>query len=133
MTEEFNIKNTIIENKDCSRFTPKKDYECVFTCPPYFNQEKYLYENTSTNIYTNYNDWLNIWWRKTVKSSLKESVKYFAFVINNTYKEDMKKICLEEGLNFIEEIPLGKSKNHFQRVSKNSFKGDQILVFKTSF
>jgi len=136
--------NKFFYNEDAAIFTPPHDYDCVFSCPPYAYVELYKHPKSSTNVYTNYCDWLNIWWKSVVKSSLKPSVKYFAFIVNNTYKEDMKGICLlpEFGLEFIEEISLNKSNNlnHFHRIPtdnpgsaiKNIQKGEKILVFKTS-
>jgi len=45
----------------------------------------------------------------------------------------MKNICIQEGLSFLEEIPIGSNaKNHFQRVSINSYKGESLVVFTLS-
>jgi len=131
IVEDFNIDNVIFYNNDSSIFTPKESYDCVFTCPPYFKTEKYNHNSTSINKYSEYEDWLNVWWRNSVKCSIKNCKKYFSFVVNNKYKEDMKRVCIEENLNFIEEIKVGKQNNlnHFQRVSNNSYKGEKLLVF----
>ena len=136
-------------NKDAAYFTPEPNYDTVFTCPPYFLVEEYNHKNTSTNLYPNYNDWLNIWWKNVVSNATKPSVKYFAFVINNTYKEDMINVCLQCNLRFVEEIPINRetSLNHFHRIPiekrikmtdaekakvriKNISKGEQIVVLK---
>lgn len=128
----LNLQNNVFYNFDAAIFIPPEDYECVFSCPPYFDIESYFGENTSTTQFPTYNDWLNIWWRNVIKASVKPSCKYFVYIINNQYKDDMAKICVEEGLELFEEIKIAKSsnKNHFQRVSKNAFKGEQIVVFK---
>jgi len=129
-------------NEDSSTLVPKENYDCVFTCPPYFTTELYIDSKTSTTIYSEYSDWLNVWWKNTVKSSLKPSVKYFAFIINNTYKNDMMNICLlpEFNLEFIDEIKVNKATalNHFHRIPsdkpgskvKNIQKGEEIIVFR---
>jgi hypothetical protein len=129
---DFNLLNKKVYNNDASTFIPEENYECVFTCPPYFNIEKYDCENTSTNAYPEYQRWLNIWWRNVIKCSVKPDTKYFAFVINNQYKDDMIKVCIEESLSLVETIKVGSSnnRNHFQRVSGNSFKGEQIVILK---
>lgn len=116
-------------NKDASILIPKERYDAVFTCPPYFNIEIYNGKNSSTNLFSNYNEWLNIWWRNVIKCSIKNCNKYFSFIINHVYKEDMKNICLEENLKLLKEIKIGSNqKTHFQRVN-NSNKGEFLLVF----
>lgn len=39
--EYFEIPNTVTYNRDCRSFIPHEDFECIFTCPPYYNQEIY--------------------------------------------------------------------------------------------
>ena len=129
-------ENYTMFNYDCSEFAPEEDYEGVVTCIPYWTTEMYFGEQTSTSKYTTYEDWLNIWWRKTIRLWAKPSVRIFAVMINNQFKEDIKRVCIEEGLNFIEEIQVGKKTNlnHFQRTAQaknegSSKKGEQYLVF----
>lgn len=129
-------ENYTMFNHDCSEFAPEEDYEGVVTCIPYWTTEMYFGEQTSTSKYTTYEDWLNIWWRKTIRLWAKPSVRIFAVMINNQFKEDIKRVCIEEGLNFIEEIQVGKKTNlnHFQRTAQaknegSSKKGEQYLVF----
>ena len=130
ISEYFSLENKYFYNFPAEEFVPNHEYDAVFTCPPYFNTEIYEGEETSTIKYPNYDDWINKWWRKVIQSSLIRNPKYFAFVINNKYKEDMKSICIQEGLTLIEEIPVGKnSLNHFQRKSSNIFKGEFLLIF----
>ena len=132
ISEYFNITNKVFYNKPAEEFIPKESYEAVFTCPPYYDTEIYNGENTSTVKYSSYDSWLNVWWRKVIQNCLINSPKYFSFVINAKYKEDMQAICVQEGLIFLEEIPVGKNvKNHFQRVSKNSYKGESLLILKS--
>jgi hypothetical protein len=120
----------IFYNYDSSEFIPEEKYEAVFTCPPYFKTEKYFNNNTSTNKYSNYNDWLNIWWKKTVKNSIINCEKYFSFIINEKYKEDMKKICIEENLIFLKEIKIGNNKiNHFRRKKKLNKNLEYLIIF----
>ena len=128
----FDMKNKVFHNQPAEDFIPKESYDAVFTCPPYFNTEIYNGESTSTSRFSSYGSWLNEWWRKVVQNCLISSPKYFSFVINNKYKEDMKQVCFQEGLSFLEEIPIGNNqKNHFQRVSKNSYKCEVLLILNT--
>lgn len=138
-------------NEDAAKLTPIEDYDCVFSCPPYYDVESYLHDKTSTVTHPKYNDWLNVWWYNVVKSSLKPSVQYFAFIINNTYLEDMKSVCLrpEFNLEWVEDIFLNKETNlnHFHRIPiekrvkmtdpekakiaiKNIKKGEHLVVLK---
>jgi hypothetical protein len=129
ISEYFQMENKTLYNHPAEEFIPEESYDAVFTCPPYFDTEIYEGEGTSSSKYSSYASWLNVWWRRVVQNSLVRKPKYFSFVINNKYKEDMRRICEEEGLLFLEEIPVGKnSKNHFQRSSENSFKGEFILI-----
>jgi hypothetical protein len=127
--KDFNITNSITYNEDCSSFTPKENYECVFTCPPYYKTEKYNYPEESSNKFSSYEDWLYIWWNNSVKSSLKKSVKYFAFTINNKYKDDMNLVCLNNGLKLIKTINIKLSTSHLNHNS-NIKKGENILIYK---
>jgi len=128
--EKLNNGKKLFFNKDSSEFIPDFEYDSVFTCPPYWTTEKYFCKNTSTKKFDNYNDWLNIWWRKSIKNSLTKCRRYFSFVINNNYKYDMNRICEEEGLKFLCERRVGvRALNHFQRSVNNSFKGESIQIF----
>lgn len=125
---DFNITNTITYNKDSSSFTPEENYECVFTCPPYYKTEVYNYPEESISQFPSYEDWLYIWWDKSVKNSLKDSVKYFAFTINNKYKDDMNLVCLNNGLKLIKTISIKTFTSHLNHNS-NIKKGENILVY----
>lgn len=102
--------------EDASEFSPNEVYDAVFTCPPYFDLEKYNYENTSTNKYPTYEDWLNNWWNGVVKSC--SPTKYFAFVINGMYKDDMVNVVINNGYELIGERNLGKKKSHYGGMTK---------------
>lgn len=118
--KEFGGGNKLFFNEDASEFSPPVSYEAVFTCPPYFKVESYTWKETSTKKYSNYSDWLNVWWRSLINRT--NPSKYFAFVISETLKSDMTKIVEEGGFVLIEEFLLGKSKSHYGRSS------DEFLV-----
>jgi len=111
-------------NNDAFSFIPKEKYEAVFTCPPYYNIEKYTWKFTSTKVFNNYNEWINIWWDKVVKNC--NPSKYFSFVINETYKDDMSKIIEKNGYSFLKEIKLGKTKSHY-----TNGKNEILVIFKS--
>ena len=37
----FDIKNVVTYNEDSNNFIPKEEFDSMFTCPPYYNVEKY--------------------------------------------------------------------------------------------
>jgi hypothetical protein len=119
-------------NNDSSEFVPPENYEAVFTCPPYFNTEIYHGDKTSTQVYPKYEDWINIWWDKTVKNCLKPSVKYFAFQISKKYAEDMVKICEKNGLKLINTILIGPEcarRSHFTPNGKSENR-ERLFIFE---
>ncbi len=109
--EKYNHKKKLFFNYDSAIFSPNLEYDAVFTCPPYFDLEKYTDENTSANKFPMYEDWLNLWWRSVVKNCSPK--KYFSFVISSKLSLDMGKIVEEEGYSLIKVVPLGKNKSHF--------------------
>jgi hypothetical protein len=128
IVKDFNIKNKIIYNRDASKFIPEEEYECVFTCPPYFNIEKY--NNSGISNVKDYNEFLE-WWREVIKHSIKECTKYFCFVINDKFKESMKEVCLNNNLKFIEEIKLGNSnQNNFVKVNNKKGNVEYLVILK---
>jgi hypothetical protein len=120
---DFNI-NASFYNQDAALLTPIEDYEAVFTCPPYFNAEIY-----SNGPFKDLNAYAS-WWMDVIKHSIKPVVKYFAFVINNDYKQLLKDVTEQQGLILIDEIAVGRNRlNHFQRVATQRKKGEFLLVF----
>ena len=117
-------------SKDSSEFTPPVPYDAVFTCPPYFTVEEYSSANTSTTRFPDYSNWLNIWWRGTVKSSKANCTKYFSFVISKRFKEDMVEICIEEGLSLLEELPVGTKRglHHFNNKTSHRVPNEYLVV-----
>lgn len=101
----FKLKDKYFYCEDSAYFTPQEDYEAVFTCPPYYNTEIYSDIGAENKPYDDFLDW----WKQTIIKSCikKDTCKYFAFIINQTYKEDLVKICLDLKLNKLKEIPLG--------------------------
>lgn len=127
MCDYFNLKDKYFYNEDSAYLTPQEDYEAVFTCPPYYNIEKYS-EKGAENF--SYQDFL-LWWKKTIQVSClnKSTCNYFAFIINNTLKKDMIKCGLETGLKQIQEIPVGKPVISHLNVNKKQSKGEFLIIF----
>lgn len=129
MINELEFENCSVYNFPAEEFTPNEDYECVFTCPPYWNTEKYS-DNGAENL--SYQEFL-LWWDKVIKCSIKPGVKYFVYIMNHKLTEDMNKVCLDNGLKLIEQKQLGKMFNHFQRKDNKYDKYEVMNIFQTSF
>lgn len=125
MSKYFNLNNSFY-NQDAAFLTPHEDYEAVFTCPPYFNIEIYSEQGAENKSYSEFKNW----WRQLIKSSCNNSkCKYFAFIINHTYKQDMENICIELGLTKLQEIIVGKQQYSHLVKNKNTHKGEYLLIF----
>lgn len=114
--------------------------DLAFSCPPYFNLEVYSKDATqSYNQYSNYNDWLEYYWRPTVKichDKLKDSGK-LVFIIKDKYgklnlKDEMEKIIVEEGFEFVESLQYKTSVNHLSgkaSTGRNIKNNEYILTY----
>ena len=127
LAKYLDLQNVSFNYKDAASFTPIDNYEAVFTCPPYYNTELYSKcgaENLS------YKDFLQ-WWKYVVTKSCidKSSCKYFAFIINHVYEEDMLKICLDLGLFLINSHILGSSRASGHLLfNKHQQKYEKLLI-----
>ena len=112
-----------VYNNDCTNFTPLEDYECVFTCPPYYNVE--VYSDAGFKGIADYSEFI----RKMFQCSIKQSTHIVGIVINDTFKSI---IVNEIGDSFklTEEIVLGstRSVSHFNKL--NTVKQEVLLVFR---
>lgn len=126
MTKDLGLEVSFI-NADSS-FVYFDDVICdtVFTCPPYFDTEIYSYDGIENYPY---DEFLN-WWDRVVKASLSVNPTYFAFQINQKYKEDMCHIVLKNGFQFLEEMKLDGPKSHLCKTKKEY---ESIVVFKKVF
>jgi len=110
-------------NNDCTSFTPKEKYDCVFTCPPYYNVESYS-DNSFKSI-EDYNNFL----LKMFKCSITDSVTKIGIVINNTYEQNIIN-SIDKRFKLKDRIILGTTDaiSHFNR--GNSDKQELLLKFE---
>jgi hypothetical protein len=132
ITSNFFLKNKYFYHANAADITPKEDYEAVFTCPPYYDREKYYGEYDSLKGDKSYFEWLQTWWSPLIKVSMKPGVRLFSFIMSNEYKDEMKEACENEGLTFVEEISVGsyESLDHFQRTKSSNHKREFCIIFK---
>lgn len=94
----------------------KKYFDFIFFSPPYYQLELYPGVKQSTNRYKTYNDWLEGYWRQTMKlcQHVLKKNKYMFFIISgynhkNNYVDletDLNRICKEEKFRYIKKIPM---------------------------
>lgn len=122
IVNDMGLKDKLILNNDASEFIPDFNYDAVFTCPPYHDLEDYWQKLPAYNI------WLISFWDKVVKNSIANKPRLFSFVISNRYKDDMNKICINNGIKLIKEIQIGSNNlSHFLRSSDKNY--DKKLEF----
>jgi hypothetical protein len=114
----------------------------VFSSPPYFNLEKYCEEPTQCyNSFPVYEDWLEGYWRQTLKN-IKIMMKpeaVFSINIGGLANEfgiriqtDMDRIIVEEGFRMFDKIYMKTSKSHLsgKRNKKEKEKLEGIYFYK---
>jgi len=103
----YNIKTFCTPSEKMTNIIDK-EYDKVFFCPPYYDLEVYgNSDEQSTTLYKTYDEWLEGYWRGTVKESFKVLNKdgIFSFTIGiNICGHDMAKDMLEISKEYFEEI-----------------------------
>lgn len=130
---EEEIPNELIEQMDFA-----------FSCPPYFNLEKYSKEKTQCyNKYPILDDWLNKYVTLTIKNVYKVLKKGSLYAVNISdfkvgnenvkFVEDWIKISLDCGFKLIKEIPIKMGRSRPNNKSEQGIyipKMESIYVFK---
>lgn len=109
----------------------KKYFDNIFFSPPYFKLEIYRGNLQSTNLYSNYNDWLKLYWEETIKLCryLIKQNGILCYIISN-YKNkinmniDMNNIT-KKYFKLIKKILLNNSNINFTQHQDNS----EIIYF----
>lgn len=119
--KHFNFKAAI---KKCGSEEElfKDKFNFIFSSPPYFNKEKYCDEKTQCYIkYPEYDEWLEKYWRQTVKNIKEMMADDAVFSVNIggqsnpkmiKIAEDFKKVISEEGFELIDTWWLKTSRSH---------------------
>jgi len=125
-----------IQNHGSEIFVP--DWEdkigLAFSSPPYFDLEDYQFGEQSIKN-RNYHQWLEEYWRGTVKNIHRYLIQdgYFLLNIKNikgyNLLDDMKEIAEQEGFTYIESLEL-KNINRVSLSKHNKHTNEEILVFK---
>lgn len=131
-----NRENSFEIYQECSQnFLPKEKVDFAFSCPPFFDLERYSNQSTQSIIkYPKYKDWLEQYVKPTVKNcyaALKDKGIFAVDLMNYTKRgskvyliEDWMKICLQEGF-YLKYICNNNTRN---RKKENDDK-EKILIF----
>ena len=122
--EYYNLTKQIILNNASENYIPDKNYDLVFTCPPYLNYEVYT-DKGAENLKGQ--DFFN-WWKQSIINASKCNPKYFAYQINQKNKESLNKVLEELGWHKIDQINLREKKNHFHK--KDIIDYESIEIFE---
>lgn len=116
--EYQDTKVTLIERpfEDCK--WKDGEFDFAFTCPPYFDVEKYAGEDTSTKRYPQFEQWCESFYRPLIVNTmraLKDNGVFCIVVGSQVYPlaDRLKQICEENGYKV--------SKSDLQIIKKNSF------------
>lgn len=99
--------------------TQQLTYDSIFTCPPYFNKEKY--NNTE---FKDYEDFKN-WWQTVIKNVLNDKVRHVGIVIDSQNIDAISLPITDKGFKLVERSPIKPKKSHFT----NGAEKDIMLVF----
>lgn len=124
MMSDLDITKQEIVFADSATVKVNKTCDCVFTCPPYGNQEIYS-EHGAENL--EHDEFLN-WWRQVVENSLQVGPRYFMFQINQRWLDEMSQVVESRGFKKISQLD-GKIKaSHMNKNTKKEF--ESVLVFE---
>lgn len=108
-------------------YIQENSVDLAFSCPPYFNLEVYSNDDTqSYNEFDEFSMWIEFYWKPTVKNCIKylKNDGKFVLIIKDFYKnlplkEEMNRICEEEGLVLLEQFQYKTSTNHLSGKKKS--------------
>ena len=111
-------------------------FDFIFFSPPYFQLELYKGSKQSTERYKNYDEWLEGYWRNTIKlcyECLQNNKLMFYIISGYTDKKkyinlekDMNKITRDEGFNFVKILTMIGNNVGFTKHRKSK---ETIFVF----
>lgn len=140
LSKKMNIENKIkLYNKPSENVILDKKMDFIFSSPPYFDHEIYCDEKTqSYNAYPKYDDWLEMYWKKTVENIKNACHKDTIFGINigndenkkmKTMRDDIFKIIDKCGFKLCKTWYMTTSRSHLSNKEDNE-KLEPIYFFK---
>ena len=137
---EFELKDGVSEDAASYANIPS-DIDYAIVCPPYFKLEEYQCKNNSTDTYAKYDEWLEKYWRQTIKNAkckMKNGAKLTLVMIEKWGKlellKDMSSIIEQEGFIKVDEMQYKTTRSHLtdKRESKHNDKGsEKVWTFES--
>lgn len=96
---DFNFRNIKMCEADSSIFCVSGEYDCVFTCPPYWDRELYTKkgaENLNLKDFT-------VWWNELVQNYAPH-ITIFAYQIDDLHATIMNEVIIKNGFKLINII-----------------------------
>jgi len=124
-------------SEDTSSYVDVPGVDYVIVCPPYFKLEEYQCSKNSTDVYSEYKDWISKYWAPTVAnavSKMKSGSKFSLIMIDKWRKlellKDMSDVILQNGLVKVEEQAYKTTRSHLtdKRKSGNTNKSTEKVV-----
>lgn len=124
MTRDYNITEQEVIFDDSATVCLSERYDCVFTCPPYGNQEIYS-ELGAENL--SYCDFL-AWWGRVVENSLNVNPRYFMFQSNQKWLGELSSVVESHGFKLVDKFDAQVRASHMNRGTKKEF--ESLVVFE---
>jgi len=107
----------------------KNYFDTVFFCPPYYQLELYEGSDQSTTRYTNYNEWLEKYWKSTIKlcyNCLKEGGELCYIIsgyVNPSHKymdldTDMNNIIINNKFKLLQTLPMSRNIKFMKKANR---------------
>lgn len=122
----LNITNCDISNYRSEKFIPNFTFDTVFTCPPYYNKERY-----SNTIFKDVRDFID-WWANTVNCFMRPDINTIGICIDIENVDYISKPILDRGFDLKSTRALGpKRKMHYLKTNKDT--RDLLLTFSRPY
>ena len=104
--------------------------DLAFSSPPYFNIEIYDNDPTQANFNRSYNQFINDWWLKVAQNihKLLRVDGKLALNMKQNILDDMQKVLLDNGFEYIESIYIRSSRKHMK--TGENYVDEPIAIFK---
>lgn len=133
-----NFVKGVSEDSASYKDFPEVDY--VIACPPYFKLEEYACEGNSTDSYSDYGEWLEKYWKRTVKnavSKLRTGGKFTLIMVERWGRyellKDMTDIMASAGLSKFDELSYKTTRSHLtdkRKTGKTDKATEKIVTFE---
>ena len=136
----YNIYNSPSEELIKNQSFIKKyqgHFDVIFFSPPYYRLELYASDNQSTTNYKTYEEWLNKYWKETVKlcSKVIEKKGRMCYILSDYGSQNKKKYNLIDDMNritqkyfYFKSIQPMYNKNVHS--TKHREQGEKIIIFE---